>query len=106
VGIARAIVLEPRYLFCDEPNSGLDPKTSLRIDHLIRDLTQEFNITTVVNTHDMNSVLECADHIIFLHKGRKTWEGDRQQILKSENEDLNELVFATRHLQQYRDQAF
>jgi phospholipid/cholesterol/gamma-HCH transport system ATP-binding protein len=105
VGIARAIVLGPRYLFCDEPNSGLDPKTSLKIDHLIRDLTQEFHITTVVNTHDMNSVLECADHIIFLHKGHKTWEGDRQEILRSEDSALNELVYATRFLQQFRDRV-
>ncbi|MFM9061320.1 MAG: ABC transporter ATP-binding protein, partial [Bacteroidota bacterium] len=105
VGIARAIVLGPRYLFCDEPNSGLDPKTSLKIDHLIRDLTQEFNITTVVNTHDMNSVLECADHIIFLHKGHKTWEGDRHEILRSEDSALNELVYATRFLQQFRDRS-
>jgi len=105
VGIARAIVLKPKFLFCDEPNSGLDPKTSIRIDHLIQDITSEFQITTIVNTHDMNSVLECGEHIIFLNKGRKTWEGDRDLILQSDNEPLNELVYASRFLQQFREKA-
>lgn len=105
VGIARAIVLEPQFLFCDEPNSGLDPKTSIRIDHLIQDITNEYQITTIVNTHDMNSVLECGDHIVFLYKGRKTWEGNRQLILKSDNEPLNELVYASRFLQQFREKS-
>ncbi|MFM7699654.1 MAG: ABC transporter ATP-binding protein [Bacteroidota bacterium] len=105
VGIARAIVLEPQFLFCDEPNSGLDPKTSIRIDHLIQDITNEYQITTIVNTHDMNSVLECGDHIVCLYKGRKTWEGDRQLILKSDNEPLNELVYASRFLQQFRQKS-
>ena len=105
VGIARAIILKPHFLFCDEPNSGLDPKTSIRIDHLIQDITSEFQITTIVNTHDMNSVLECGDHIVFLYKGRKTWEGNRQLILKSDNEPLNELVYASRFLQQFRQKA-
>jgi phospholipid/cholesterol/gamma-HCH transport system ATP-binding protein len=105
VGIARAIVLGPKFLFCDEPNSGLDPKTSIRIDHLIQDITGEFRITTIVNTHDMNSVLECGDHIIFLHKGHKTWEGDRKSILESDNEPLNQLVYASRFLQQFREKA-
>jgi phospholipid/cholesterol/gamma-HCH transport system ATP-binding protein len=104
VGIARAIVLGPKYLFCDEPNSGLDPKTSIRIDHLIQDLTREFGITTVVNTHDMNSVLECGDYIVFLHQGHKAWEGDRQQIVHSDHQALNELVYATRFLQQFKQQ--
>jgi phospholipid/cholesterol/gamma-HCH transport system ATP-binding protein len=102
VGIARAIVLQPGFLFCDEPNSGLDPKTSIRIDHLIQDITNEYQITTVVNTHDMNSVLECGDYIIFLYKGRKTWEGDRKLILNSDNGPLNDLVYASRFLHQFR----
>jgi phospholipid/cholesterol/gamma-HCH transport system ATP-binding protein len=89
-------------LFCDEPNSGLDPKTSIRIDHLIQDITNEYQITTVVNTHDMNSVLECGDYIIFLYKGRKTWEGDRKLILNSDNGPLNDLVYASRFLHQFR----
>lgn len=105
VGIARAIVLEPSFLFCDEPNSGLDPKTSIRIDHLIQDITSEYQITTVVNTHDMNSVLECGDYIIFLYKGRRTWEGDRKLIMSSDNGPLNDLVYASRFLQQLRQKA-
>lgn len=94
VGIARAIAMEPQYLFCDEPNSGLDPQTSIVIDDLIREITEEFNTTTIVITHDMNSVMETGEHIIFIHKGRKWWEGDREQLLRSDNEELNEFVFA------------
>jgi len=93
--IARAIVLKPTYLFCDEPNSGLDPKTSLTIDHLIQEITREDNITTIVNTHDMNSVMEIGDKVIFIHKGNKAWEGDRNSIFEADNEDLNALVFAS-----------
>lgn len=99
VGIARAIVLNPRYLFCDEPNSGLDPQTSLVIDQLIRNITTEYNITTVVVTHDMNSVMEIGDHIMYLYKGRKEWEGSKKDIIFSKNERLNEFIFASEFLQ-------
>ncbi|MBP5318496.1 MAG: ATP-binding cassette domain-containing protein [Paludibacteraceae bacterium] len=93
--IARAIVLEPTYLFCDEPNSGLDPKTSLTIDQLIQEITRENNITTLINTHDMNSVMGIGDKIIFIHQGHKSWEGSKDTIFDSDNEDLNNLVFAS-----------
>ncbi|MBK8500486.1 MAG: ATP-binding cassette domain-containing protein [Flavobacteriales bacterium] len=94
VGIARAIAMNPAYLFCDEPNSGLDPQTSILIDDLIKEITEEFGTTTIVITHDMNSVMETGEHIIFIHKGRKWWEGDRDQLLVSDNTELNEFVFA------------
>ena len=94
VGIARAIALNPKYLFCDEPNSGLDPHTSILIDQLIQEITQEYNITTLVNTHDMNSVMEIGDQVSFIHKGEKVWEGSRNDILTADNPDLNEFVFA------------
>ena len=99
VGLARALVLEPKYLFCDEPNSGLDPQTSIVIDHLIQDLTKEFNITTLVVTHDMNSVMEIGDHIIYLHQGKKEWEGNNAEIIYSKNELLNNFIFASKFLQ-------
>lgn len=99
VGIARAIVLNPKYLFCDEPNSGLDPQTSLVIDRLIRDITKEFNITTVVVTHDMNSVMEIGDHIFYMYKGHKQWEGSNKEIIHSKDEKLNEFIFASDFLQ-------
>jgi len=95
VGIARAIALNPRYLFCDEPNSGLDPQTAIVIDQLIQEITQEFNITTVVNTHDMNSVMEIGDKVVFIYEGIKCWEGTKDEILNSENQYLNDFVFAT-----------
>lgn len=95
VAIARAIALNPKYLFCDEPNSGLDPQTSLVIDKLIQDITREYNICTVVNTHDMNSIMEVGDHIIFLKGGQKEWEGSRQDIFHADNEALNSFVFAS-----------
>lgn len=95
VGIARAIALNPKYLFCDEPNSGLDPTTSIVIDHLIREITQEYNITTVINTHDMNSVIEIGDKIGFIYNGRKMWEGSNKEILKSDCKELNDFVFAS-----------
>lgn len=95
VAIARAISLNPRYLFCDEPNSGLDPETGIVIDNLIKELTEEFNMTTIVNTHDMNSVLEIGDKVIFIYQGRKCWEGDRKEILHTDNDALNRFVFAT-----------
>lgn len=95
VGIARAIVLNPKYLFCDEPNSGLDPQTSMVIDKLIRELTVEYNITTVINTHDMNSVMEIGENILFMVKGEKEWTGNSQDIIFSDNEILNEFIFAS-----------
>jgi phospholipid/cholesterol/gamma-HCH transport system ATP-binding protein len=99
VGIARAIVLNPKYLFCDEPNSGLDPQTSLVIDKLIQEITREFNTTTIVITHDMNSVMEIGDHIVYLHKGRKQWEGSNKDIIFSKDELLNNFIFASDFLQ-------
>ena len=93
--IARAIALEPKYLFCDEPNSGLDPQTSLIIDELIHDITKEYNITTVVNTHDMNSVMGIGDHILFLANGKLAWEGNKDNILNSNNETLNDFLFSS-----------
>jgi phospholipid/cholesterol/gamma-HCH transport system ATP-binding protein len=95
VGIARAIALNPRYLFCDEPNSGLDPQTAIRIDKLIKEITAEFDITTIVNTHDMNSVMEIGDKVVFIYEGIKCWEGTRDDILSAENQYLNDFVFAT-----------
>ena len=94
VGIARAIALNPQYLFCDEPNSGLDPYTSILIDRLIHDLTKEFNMTTVVNTHDMNSILEIGDKIGFIHQGSMIWQGDKDSILKTDCKELREFVCA------------
>ena len=103
VGIARAIVLNPKYLFCDEPNSGLDPQTSLLIDRLIKEITREYNITTVVNTHDMNSVMETGDHIIYMYNGLKEWEGSNKEIIFSKNERLNEFIFASEFLKDAKD---
>jgi phospholipid/cholesterol/gamma-HCH transport system ATP-binding protein len=102
VAIARAIALNPKYLFCDEPNSGLDPQTSIRIDDLIKNITEEFNITTIVNTHDMNSVLEIGDKVIFIYEGRKMWEGNKHEIMKTDCNELNEFVFATNLAKQLR----
>ena len=99
VGIARAIVLNPKYLFCDEPNSGLDPLTSMVIDKLIKELTIEFNITTVINTHDMNSVMEIGDNILYLVQGKKEWTGSSKDIIFSKNKQLNEFIFASEFLQ-------
>ncbi len=95
VAIARAIAMNPKYLFCDEPNSGLDPQTANTIDRLISELTHEYGMTTVVNTHDMNSVLEIGEKVAFIYNGRLWWEGDRQSILEDENAELNQFVFAT-----------
>jgi phospholipid/cholesterol/gamma-HCH transport system ATP-binding protein len=95
VAIARAIALQPKYLFCDEPNSGLDPKTSLIIDQLIHEITHEFDITTIINSHDMNSVMEIGENIIFIEKGVKTWQGNKDDIFHVDNEDLNNFVFAS-----------
>jgi phospholipid/cholesterol/gamma-HCH transport system ATP-binding protein len=103
VGIARAIVLNPKYLFCDEPNSGLDPQTSLVIDKLIKEITVDFNITTVVNTHDMNSVMEIGDKIIYMYQGEKEWEGSNKEIIFNKNERLNSFIFASEFLQDAKD---
>ena len=94
MAIARAIALNPKYLFCDEPNSGLDPLTAILIDALIKELTEEYAMTTIVNTHDMNSVMEIGEKIVFIHEGMVCWEGNKNQILNSDCEKLNEFVFA------------
>ena len=95
VAIARAIVMNPKYLFCDEPNSGLDPKTSLVIDSLLTSITREFNTTTIINTHDMNSVMGIGENIIFICDGRKEWQGNKETVISSHNKKLNDLVFAS-----------
>ena len=95
VAIARAIALNPKYLFCDEPNSGLDPRTSILIDELLHDITHEYGITTIINTHDMNSVMEIGEKIVYIHGGRKWWEGTKEDILHADNRELNDFVFAS-----------
>ena len=102
VAIARAIALNPKYLFCDEPNSGLDPKTSLVIDELLQSITKEFNITTIINTHDMNSVMGIGENIIFIYEGEKEWQGESSQIMKSTNERLTDFIFASDLLKNMR----
>lgn len=103
VAIARAIVQNPKYLFCDEPNSGLDPETSMVIDELIHSITVDLQITTIINTHDMNSVMEIGDNILFISEGEKCWEGNRHEILYSENQKLQEFVFANKKYKKLRD---
>ncbi len=103
VAIARAIVLNPKYLFCDEPNSGLDPETSMVIDELIRSITVDLQITTIINTHDMNSVMEIGDNILFISEGEMCWEGNRKEILYADNQKLQEFVFANKQYQRIRD---
>lgn len=103
VGIARAIALNPKYLFCDEPNSGLDPHTSILIDQLISEITKEYNITTIINTHDMNSVMEIGDRVGFIYKGKLVWEGDKNNILTSDHKELNEFVFASNMAKKMRE---
>jgi len=103
VAIARAIVLNPKYLFCDEPNSGLDPETSMVIDALIHSITVDLQITTIINTHDMNSVMEIGDNILFISEGEMCWEGNRTEILHSDNQKLHEFVFANKQYQKIRD---
>ena len=98
VGIARAIAMNPKYLFCDEPNSGLDPKTAIVIDELIHEITVEYQTTTIVVTHDMNSVMGIGEHIIFLHNGQKWWEGTKEEIITSKNVELNEFIFASKFM--------
>ncbi len=103
VAIARAIALNPKYLFCDEPNSGLDPRTSILIDELLSDITHEYGITTIINTHDMNSVLGIGENIVFINKGYREWVGDKNKIFTTSNEALNEFVFATRLFQKVKN---
>ncbi len=103
VGIARAIVMNPKYLFCDEPNSGLDPQTAIVIDELIKELTLEYNMTTVVNTHDMNTVIANGDKIIFLHQGNKHWEGNNKSLFETDNKELIDFIFASKFLKEARD---
>ena len=103
VGIARAIVLNPKYLFCDEPNSGLDPQTSMVIDKLIYQITKEFNMTTVINTHDMNSVMEIGENILYMYEGQKEWTGNNEEIIFSKSEKLNNFIFASKFLQDAKD---
>jgi len=103
VAIARAIALNPKYLFCDEPNSGLDPETSIVIDSLIHDITTDLDITTVINTHDMNSVMEIGDKILFISEGEMCWEGNKAEILQADNQKLQEFVFANRQYKEIRD---
>ncbi len=104
VAIARAIAMNPKYLFCDEPNSGLDPKTSILIDELIKEITEEFNITTIINTHDMNTVMSIGEKIFFIYKGKKFWEGSNNDIMKSDNQELNDFVFASRWMKAVKKQ--
>ncbi|MBO4999676.1 MAG: ABC transporter ATP-binding protein [Bacteroidaceae bacterium] len=104
VAIARAIALNPQYLFCDEPNSGLDPKTSLVIDELIHDITTEYNMTTIINTHDMNSVMGIGDSIIYIHQGHKEWEGDKTQVFSATNKRLNDFIFASDLLKKVKEE--
>jgi phospholipid/cholesterol/gamma-HCH transport system ATP-binding protein len=103
IGIARAIAMKPAYLFCDEPNSGLDPQTAILIDNLIHEITYEMDITTIVITHDMNSVIEIGDHIMFVYKGKKWWSGDKQDILRSKNNELNDFVYASKFMKTLRE---
>ena len=103
VAIARAIALNPKYLFCDEPNSGLDPQTAILIDKLIEEITEEYNMTTIINTHDMNSVMEMGEKVVFIYKGEKWWEGTKHGIFDTENEELNNFIFASTLSQKIRD---
>ncbi len=105
VGIARAIALQTKYLFCDEPNSGLDPLTSIMIDNLIHEITQEYGITTIVVTHDMNSVMEIGEHVIFMYKGAKIWEGDNESIFTSDVKELNEFIFSNKLMRRFKPVA-
>jgi len=103
VAIARAIALNPKYLFCDEPNSGLDPKTAIVIDYLIKEITEEYNMTTIVNTHDMNSVMEIGAKVVFIHEGEKCWEGTKKEVLHTDNKIFNDFVFANNLAKQVKN---
>lgn len=102
IAIARAIAMQPKYLFCDEPNSGLDPKTAIVIDGLIKELTYDFDMTTVVITHDMNSVIEIGDSVIFIYQGRNWWQGDRKSIITTDNEEISDFVYASDFMKEIR----
>tara|TARA_Y100000996_G_scaffold126044_1_gene95265 strand:- start:311 stop:1057 length:747 start_codon:yes stop_codon:yes gene_type:complete len=102
VAIARAIVMNPKYLFCDEPNSGLDPKTAIVIDKLVQEITREYNITTIINSHDMNSVVEIGENIVFLKEGLKIWQGTNKEILKSKNKEVDDFVYSSELLKKLR----
>jgi phospholipid/cholesterol/gamma-HCH transport system ATP-binding protein len=103
IAIARAISMNPKYLFCDEPNSGLDPQTSILIDNLIREITYEYDITTIVITHDMNSVIEIGDNVIFINKGQNWWQGDRKSIITTDNPEINDFVFASDFMKEIKE---
>lgn len=103
VAIARSIVMNPKYLFCDEPNSGLDPKTAILIDNLIQEITEEYNITTVINTHDMNSVMEIGEKIVFLKHGKKAWEGTKEEIFNTDNEAITNFVYSSELFKKVRE---
>lgn len=103
IAIARAIAMQPKYLFCDEPNSGLDPKTAIVIDGLIREITYEYNMTTIVITHDMNSVIEIGDHVMFIYQGKKWWNGDRKSILTTDNQEILDFVYASDFMKEIRE---
>jgi len=103
IAIARAIAMNPKYLFCDEPNSGLDPRTSIMIDQLIQEITYEYNMTTIVITHDMNSVLEIGDHIVFINQGKNWWQGDNNQIMRTDNKEVIEFVYASGFMRNLRE---
>ena len=103
VGIARAIAMNPKYLFCDEPNSGLDPQTSIVIDNLIEEITHEFNMTTVVITHDMNSVMEIGANIMFIYKGKKWWEGSKEEIIRTDNKEIVDFVYASKFMKTLKE---
>ncbi|WP_294671662.1 ABC transporter ATP-binding protein [uncultured Fluviicola sp.] len=103
IAIARAISMNPKYLFCDEPNSGLDPQTSILIDNLIREITYEYEITTIVITHDMNSVIEIGDSVIFINKGQNWWQGDRKSIITTDNQEINDFVFASDFMKEIKE---
>ncbi len=103
VAIARAMALNPKYLFCDEPNSGLDPKTAIVIDYLIKEITEEYNMTTIVNTHDMNSVMEIGAKVVFIHEGEKCWEGTKKEVLHTDNKIFNDFVFANNLAKQVKN---
>jgi phospholipid/cholesterol/gamma-HCH transport system ATP-binding protein len=105
VGLARAIVHNSKYLFCDEPNSGLDPQTAIVIDHLIQEITEEYNITTIVVTHDMNSVMEIGDYVMYMHKGRKLWEGKNDDILKADVRELQDFVYSNKLMTALKEQT-
>ena len=103
IAIARAISMNPKYLFCDEPNSGLDPSTSIVIDNLIKEITYEYNMTTIVITHDMNSVIEIGDTIVFIYEGQSWWKGDKKEIITTDNKEINDFVYASQFMKNLKE---